>query len=96
VVPAGDLGLIVQLGWTLALRRRPDGSVPRFRGHEIALRTAVAPPMEVDGSPVRRSSLAGAEGRPFRVVVEPSALLVRVPRSYRGDLFVAPPLGAHV
>ncbi len=96
VVPAGDLGLIVRLGWTLALRRRPDGSVPRFRGHEIALRTAVAPPMEVDGSPVRRSSLAGAEGRPFRVVVEPSALLVRVPRSYRGDLFVAPPLGAHV
>ncbi|HXQ96645.1 MAG TPA: diacylglycerol kinase family protein [Candidatus Acidoferrales bacterium] len=94
IVPAGDLQLAVRLGWTLALRRRPDGDVPRFRGRELELRALVAPPMEVDGSPVRRRALEGTEGRPFRIVAEPLAIAVRVPRSYQGDLFgrpVAPP-----
>ena len=91
IVPAGDLQLAVRLGWSLALRRRPDGDVPRFRGRELALSAAIAPPMEVDGSPVRRRSLEGTAGRPFRIVVEPLALAVRVPRSYRGGLFASAP-----
>jgi diacylglycerol kinase (ATP) len=90
IVPAGDLQLAVRLGWSLALRRRPDGDVPRFRGRELGLSARTAPPMEVDGSPVRRRSLEGADGRPFRIVVEPLAVAMRVPSSYRGDLFSRP------
>ena len=90
VVPAGDLELTVRLGWSLVLRRRPGGETPRFRGREILLRTPVVPPMEVDGSAVRRSSLDGAAGRPFRILVEPRRLAVRVPRAYDGDLFESP------
>ena len=91
IVPAGDLQLAVRLGWSLALRRRPDGDVPRFRGRELGLSARIAPPMEVDGSPVRRRALEGADGRPFRIVVEPLAVGMRVPCSYRGDLFSRPP-----
>ncbi len=90
IVPAGDLELAVRLGWSLVLRRRPGGEVPRFRGREILLRTPVVPPMEVDGSAVRRGSLQGAAGRPFRILVEPRSLAVRVPRAYAGDLFESP------
>ncbi len=87
VVPADDLQVAIRLGWSLALRRRPGGEVPRFRGREIAIRTPVIPPVEVDGSAVRSSSLQGADGRPFRILVEPRTLDVRVPRRYAGDLF---------
>ncbi len=87
IVPADDLEVAIRLGWSLVLRRRPGGGVPRFRGREIAIRTPVVPPVEVDGSAVRSSSLAGAEGRPFRIVAEPRTLDVRVPRRYAGDLF---------
>ena len=90
IVPAGDLELAVRLGWSLVLRRRPGGEAPRFRGREILLRTPVVPPMEVDGSAVRRGSLEGAAGRPFRILVEPRSLAVRVPRAYAGDLFESP------
>ena len=90
VVPAGDLELTVRRGWSLVLRRRPGGETPRFRGREILLRTPVVPPMEVDGSAVRRSSLDGAAGRPFRILVEARRLAVRVPRAYDGDLFESP------
>jgi diacylglycerol kinase family enzyme len=90
IVPADDLQLAVRLGWTLALRRRPDGDVPRFRGRELAIRALISPPLEVDGSPVRRSALEGAGGRPFRIVAEPLAVAVRVPRGYRGELFGRP------
>jgi diacylglycerol kinase family enzyme len=91
VVPAGDLEGAVRLGWSLVLRRRPGREVPRFRGREIAVRTPVVPPVEVDGSAVRSSSLRGADGRPYRMLVDPRALAVLVPRSYAGDLFRSPP-----
>ncbi len=91
IVPWGDLQLAVRLGWSLALRHRPDGDVPRFRGREIGIRTEAVPPVEVDGSHVRRESLGGMDGRPLRILVEPLALAARVPAGYRGPLFGRPP-----
>ena len=91
IVPAGDLQLAVRLGWSVALHRRPGGDVPRLRGRELELWTAGAPPMEVDGSHVRRESLEGAGDRPYRIVAEPLAVAVRVPADYRGPLFGHPP-----
>lgn len=85
LVPWSDPALLARAAARLVTERDTGDLLPRFRGAAIEIEMASPLPIEVDGSGVRRPPTRGTTT--YRVTVEPGALLVRVPASYRGDLF---------
>ena len=73
VAPRNPKDWVVLIGRALTRRHRPDRRLELLRGREIRVVTRRTEPRQVDGDLID-------DGRGFTAVVEPGALVVRVPR----------------
>ena len=77
VAPRNPKDWAILIGRALTRRNRPDRRLELFRARQIRVVTRGTEPRQVDGDLI-------ADGRGFTAVVEPGALVVRVPRQNPG------------
>ena len=87
-IPVAGWRPAARLAWSLLADRRPrPGDVPHLRSRRFWVEVDGVPPMEFDGSPLRHPSVARAGRGPYRIEIDPGALLLRVPVAYDGAIF---------
>jgi diacylglycerol kinase (ATP) len=78
VAPRNPKDWVVLIGRALTRRHRPDHRLELLRARHVRVVTRSTEPRQIDGDLIE-------DGRGFTAVVEPGALVVRVPRPEHGD-----------
>jgi diacylglycerol kinase (ATP) len=78
VAPRNPKDWVVLIGRALTRRHRPDHRLELLRARHVRVVTRRTEPRQIDGDLIE-------DGRGFTAVVEPGALVVRVPRPEHGD-----------